>query len=79
VVPAAWHYLGWKGGVGATTLATFTALGRLEDNRHYVSDVVAGGAIGLVVGLAVISQRENSVAGPDVVILPRGMALSWHF
>jgi membrane-associated phospholipid phosphatase len=57
-VPVVSHHFGWKAGVMASTLAGFTALGRMEENRHYLSDVVFGASIGLAVGYAAVARRE---------------------
>lgn len=46
------HY-GWKVGVPAYLLASGIGLSRIEANRHYLSDVVAGAALGIVVGRTV--------------------------
>ena len=35
-------------------------IGRMEDRRHYLSDVVFGAAIGLAMGEAVIAQRRDN-------------------
>ncbi|MDH3226823.1 MAG: phosphatase PAP2 family protein [Thermoleophilia bacterium] len=62
------EHFGWKVGVPAYGLATFTGLGRMEDNKHYLSDVIAGATIGLLVGRAIPSRyRDNLSAfgGPD--------------
>jgi membrane-associated phospholipid phosphatase len=40
-------------GIPAYALASMTAVARMEDRRHYLSDVVAGAAIGLVIGRVV--------------------------
>jgi membrane-associated phospholipid phosphatase len=40
------HY-GWKVGVPAMILAGYVATARVHDNKHYVSDVIFGGAIGI--------------------------------
>lgn len=58
-VPVVWHHLGPLAGAGTALLATGTALGRIEENRHYLSDVLFGAAIGLVVGQAVIRDRSD--------------------
>ena len=39
-------HFGWKFGVPAYAFATYVAASRLHENRHYLSDVVFGGAIG---------------------------------
>ncbi|GAB4316614.1 MAG: hypothetical protein Kow0074_04660 [Candidatus Zixiibacteriota bacterium] len=41
---------GWAIGAVAYSLATLTAAARLEDNRHFLSDVVAGATVGIAVG-----------------------------
>ena len=40
------HY-GWKVGVPATVAAAYVATARVHDNKHYLSDVIFGGAIGV--------------------------------
>ncbi len=51
------HY-GPKGGIPAYTVATFIATSRLAKNAHWLSDVVAGSALGFGIGRAVV--RRNS-------------------
>ena len=40
------HY-GWKVGVPATVVAAYVATARVHDNRHYLSDVIFGAAMGM--------------------------------
>jgi membrane-associated phospholipid phosphatase len=40
------HY-GWKIGIPSTVVAAYVATARVHDNKHYLSDVIFGGAIGL--------------------------------
>jgi hypothetical protein len=40
------HY-GWKVGVPATVVAAYVATARVHDNKHYLSDVVFGAAMGI--------------------------------
>jgi membrane-associated phospholipid phosphatase len=47
------HY-GWKVGVPAYGLAGAVAVSRLQRNKHYLSDVVAGSTVGYLVGRAVV-------------------------
>lgn len=47
------HY-GWKGGVPAYTLASLVAVSRLQRNKHYLSDVMAGATLGYIVGRTVV-------------------------
>jgi membrane-associated phospholipid phosphatase len=46
------HY-GWKVGVPAYALASCIGLTRVEQNRHYLSDVIAGATLGIIVGRTV--------------------------
>ena len=54
------HY-GWKVGLPAFGVASYVAASRLSENKHYLSDVVFGAAIGLT---AVV--RSRSTRGPHV-------------
>ena len=51
--------LGWKIGVPAYGLATYVAASRIQDKRHFLSDVAFGAAIGIVAG------RSVTVGGGD--------------
>ncbi|RKZ11467.1 hypothetical protein DRQ50_13550 [bacterium] len=46
------RYGGWAGGI-TVGLGVLTALGRMEDMKHYASDVVAGATIGWIIGRTV--------------------------
>jgi membrane-associated phospholipid phosphatase len=50
------------------TVASYVALSRLHDNRHYLSDVVFGSAIGVAVGHTVtmhtLRGHENWAISP---------------
>ena len=53
------HY-GWKAGVPAYALAGAVAVSRLQRNKHYLSDVMAGATLGYIVGRTVV--RVNGMA-----------------
>jgi hypothetical protein len=59
------HY-GWKVGVPATVAAAYVATARVHDNRHYLSDVIFGAAMG------VAAQRTVTLhsGGYGVTIVP---------
>jgi membrane-associated phospholipid phosphatase len=63
-----WRHLGWKAAVPTYTVASYVALSRLHDNRHYLSDVVFGSAIGVAVGHTVtmhtLHGHENWAIAP---------------
>jgi membrane-associated phospholipid phosphatase len=44
------RHLGWRAAVPTYTLATYVAMSRLQENRHFLSDVVFGAALGVVAG-----------------------------
>ncbi len=52
-------------GSGALLLSTLTAYSRINDNKHYLHDVVAGATIGAAYGfgLASLSQKEKAKSG----------------
>lgn len=47
------RHFGWRVGVPAYALATYVAGSRLQENRHFMSDVIFGAAIGIVSARAV--------------------------
>jgi membrane-associated phospholipid phosphatase len=47
------HHYGWKVGLPAYALATGIGLSRVEKDKHYLSDVLAGATIGFIVGRTV--------------------------
>jgi hypothetical protein len=76
------HY-GWKVGVPATAVAAYVATSRVHDNRHYLSDVIFGAAMGVAAQRTVTLHAGRygfalvPVAGPGRVALfaavnPRG-------
>lgn len=56
------HY-GWRVGVPGYLLAAGIGLSRVESNRHNLSDVVAGAALGLVVGRTVTRSNGEAPGG----------------
>jgi membrane-associated phospholipid phosphatase len=54
------RHFGWKAGVPAYAVASLVATSRIRDNRHYLSDVVFGAAIGMVAGRTVTVGRGDT-------------------
>jgi membrane-associated phospholipid phosphatase len=61
--PILTEHFGWKAGVPAYLVATFVGASRMEDRRHYLSDVLAGAAIGLAAGGFVAHRRAGLRVG----------------
>ena len=53
------HY-GWKAGVPAFSIASYIAASRLSENKHFLSDVAFGAAIGLAAGRTVTLDRGST-------------------
>ena len=68
------RHLGWRKSFLAYAVATYVAASRLHDNRHYLSDVAFGAALGTIAGRTVTQHgRDNwSVIPVDV---PGGVAI----
>jgi len=67
------RHLGWKGAVPAYIFASYVALSRLPDNKHWLSDVVFGSSVGIIAGRTVTRHgREFPVA---VTSVPGGFAV----
>ena len=67
------RHLGWKGAVPAYIFASYVAISRLPDNRHWLSDVVFGSSVGIIAGRTVTRHgREFPVA---VTSVPGGFAI----
>jgi hypothetical protein len=68
------RHLGWKKSVLGYTIASYVAASRLHDNRHYLSDVIFGAAVGTIAGNAVVHhQPDNWTFAP--VKVPGGVAV----
>lgn len=64
------HYYGWKAYVPLCGLAIFVGLTRIEENAHWLSDVVAGAGLGCLVGHSVLHANGLHVHGDRVTWAP---------
>jgi membrane-associated phospholipid phosphatase len=64
------QHLGYKAGIPTYLIASYVAMSRLHDNRHFASDVVFGAAAGIVIGRSVTWHGRNYYASP--MLLPNG-------
>ncbi len=53
------RHFGWKGALGYS-VAAYVAASRLHENRHYLSDVVFGAAIGTIAGRTVTKHGRDT-------------------
>jgi len=64
------QHLGWKWAVPTYSIASYVAMSRLVDDRHWASDVTAGAALGIIVGRSVTWHGRNFYASP--MLSPKG-------
>lgn len=84
VAAVADSYLGTIPSVLAYTGASVVAASRLDSNRHYLSDVVAGAALGYIVARTVTRRTQSRTRlSWTPIVLPEtstlGVAVSWSF
>lgn len=70
------RHLGWRYAVPAYILASYVATSRLPANRHWLSDVMFGSAVGIIAGRTVTSHEAQPF--PVVVNpIPGGVAVMY--
>jgi len=72
------RYGGWLGGI-SIGLGVLTGMGRMEDVKHYASDVVAGATIGWIIGRTVARKDPNDKTAWQVVPFGNGLAMIKSF
>jgi len=73
---------GARWGIPAFTLASYVGLSRLQEGKHFLSDIVAGGILGTYVGLTVArrGRRQGGLRiAPSQVGDAGGVSLSLRF
>lgn len=72
---------GWRWGIPALMLSTFSGISRINDNRHRLHDVLAGATIGLAYGIGLSELHRSKTTGNSVSVVPlfdadiKGLAL----
>jgi membrane-associated phospholipid phosphatase len=69
--------LGWKVGIPAYGLATFVAASRIQEKRHFLSDVAFGAAIGIMSGRTVTLGRGDRRFAVSPMAAPSGVGVSF--
>ncbi len=65
---------GWRAGVPAHVVAAWVAASRLNENKHYLSDVTFGAAVGIAAGRAVTVGRGSKQVTITPQVVPGGGA-----
>jgi membrane-associated phospholipid phosphatase len=61
------QHLGYRAAIPTYLVASYVAMSRLHDNRHYASDVIFGAATGIMIGRSVTWHGRNFYASPMLV------------
>jgi len=72
-------HFGWKAGIPAYAMATWVAASRVQKDRHYVSDVIAGATIGILAGKAVTVGRGRAKFAMSPMPAPSGGGVGVSF
>ncbi len=76
---------GWEWGIPAYAVATFVGISRMNDNAHWLHDVIGGAAIGIGYGLGITYLYKKEKINSDLTIYPilkkdtTGLALNYSF
>lgn len=71
------RHFGYRMALPTIVAATYVATSRLHDNRHFLSDVLFGSAIGTATGWTVVGRHGRSSYALNPVPLPGGFALQF--
>lgn len=73
------RYFGWKAGAAAYGVATYVAASRIQEKRHFLSDVAFGAAVGILSGRAVtvgVGEQRFAV-NPMATAGGGGVSFTW--
>ena len=69
------RHLGWRKSLLAYAIASYVAMSRLHDDKHYLSDVIFGAAVGTIAGRTVVHHASDYWAFAPVSVPGGGVAL----
>lgn len=69
--------LGWKVGVPAYAVASYVAMARIEKQKHFLSDVAFGAAVGILAGRTVTIGSGNKRFALTPVAAPGGAGIGF--
>jgi membrane-associated phospholipid phosphatase len=67
------QHFGYRAAIPTYLAASYVAMSRLHDNRHFASDVVFGAGMGIVIGRSVTWHGRNFYTSPTLV--PGGVGI----
>ena len=70
------RHLGYRGAWPTFLIASYVAASRLHDQRHFLSDVLFGGAVGVSAGWTVVGRHGRSTFALTPVPVKGGMMVS---
>jgi membrane-associated phospholipid phosphatase len=70
------RHFGYRGSWPALVGAAYVAASRLVDNRHFLSDVIFGAAVGEATGWTIVGRHGRNEYALQPVPVPRGMMVS---
>ncbi|MCC7124401.1 MAG: phosphatase PAP2 family protein [Acidobacteria bacterium] len=70
-----WRHLGWKVGVPASLLAAYASASRLQQNEHFMSDVLFGAALGIASARTVTMGHGKTRVSVTPAPVPGGGAI----
>ena len=79
LAPVVTRHLGWRFGAPAYALALFTGMGRIQDRRHHLSDVVWGSTLGLTAGIAASQPRSTTSLSYEPFVSGDRIGCALHF
>lgn len=71
------RHLGWKAGIPAYGVAAYVAASRIQAQRHYLSDVAFGAAIGIMAGRTVTIGQGNARFAVSPAAAPGGAGVNF--
>jgi membrane-associated phospholipid phosphatase len=71
------RHFGWKAAIPAYGFGAYVAASRMAANKHHLSDVLLGAAIGVAAGRTVTMSLGSSTFDLGVVPVQRGAAISF--
>jgi hypothetical protein len=70
------RHLNWRWWLPAYSFASYVAISRLHDNVHYLSDVMAGSAVGIIAGRTVTRHGRTNFP-VEAMAVPGGAAIMY--